>query len=50
MVSRTRVSSITNKKMVVANENGDSVKYLIYSLGDSSSRVLSKKPITFFIL
>lgn len=32
-VSQSRVSTITNKKMVLAKENGDSINYLIYVLG-----------------
>ncbi|VVC45260.1 tRNA intron endonuclease, catalytic domain-like [Cinara cedri] len=35
-VSQSRVSSITNKKMVLAKEDGDSIKYLIYELGITS--------------
>lgn len=49
MVSRSRVSSITNKKMVVAKDDGDSVKYLIYCIDELSTRDFSKKPIKFFI-
>lgn len=49
MVSRSRVSSITNKKMVVAKDDGDSIKYLIYSLDDLSAHAFSKKLIKFFI-
>lgn len=49
MVSRSRVSSITNKRMVVAKDDGESVKYLIYSIDEFSTRTFSKRPITFFI-
>lgn len=48
MVSSSRVSSITNKKMVIAQVNGDLVKYLIYNFNDSSQAV-DKKPINFII-
>lgn len=48
MVSSSRVSSITNKKMVVAQVNGNSINYLIYSLKDTSQDV-DKKPIKFII-
>ncbi|XP_026818844.1 tRNA-splicing endonuclease subunit Sen34 isoform X2 [Rhopalosiphum maidis] len=36
MVSRSRVSSITNKRMVLAKDDGNSIKYLIYHLDDKS--------------
>ncbi|CAI6347702.1 unnamed protein product [Macrosiphum euphorbiae] len=36
MVSRSRVSSITNKKMVLAKDDGNSIMYLIYHLDDTS--------------
>lgn len=36
MVSRSRVSSITNKKMVLAKDDGISIIYLIYHLNDTS--------------
>jgi len=36
MVSRSRVSSITNKKMVLAKDDGISIIYLIYHLDDTS--------------
>lgn len=49
MVSRSRVSSITNKKMVVAKDDGDFVKYLIYSLDELSTYAFSKKTVKFFI-
>lgn len=48
MISRSRVSSITKKKMVLAKEDGDSIKYLIYQL-DSTSQISYKKPINFLI-
>jgi len=48
MVSRSRVSSITKKKMVLAKDDGDSIKYLIYHLEDISLE-LCKKSINFII-
>lgn len=48
MISRSRVSSITKKKMVLAKEDGGSIKYLIYQL-DNTSQISCKKPINFLI-
>lgn len=36
IVSRSRVSSITNKNMVLAKEDGNSIVYLMYHLDDAS--------------
>lgn len=48
MISSSRVSSITNKKMVIAQVDGQSVKYLIYNINDTSQTVY-KKPLQFII-
>lgn len=48
MISRSRVSSITKKKMVLAKEDGGSIKYLIYQ-PDNTSQIFCKKPINFLI-
>lgn len=46
MILHSRVSSITNKKMVFAKESENSVKYLIYCLNDLFHDT-PKKPIHF---
>lgn len=46
MISQSRISSITKKKMVLAKNDKDSVKYLIYQF-DNTSRATFKKPIHF---
>lgn len=48
MMSHSRVSSVTNKKMVFAKESENSIRYLIYCLNDLS-HVTPKKPIKFVL-
>lgn len=42
MVSSSRVGSVTNKKMVLASIDGDSLKYSIYHLNDQPETVHGK--------
>jgi len=48
MIAQSRISSITKKIMVVAKDDEDSVKYLIYQC-DNTSKATSKKPINFLL-
>lgn len=46
IMSLSRVSSITNKKIVFAKESEDSIQYLMYRF-ENSSHVTPIKPINF---
>lgn len=48
MVSHSRVGAITNKKMVLAIDDGDFVNYFIYHL-DISTKTIYKKSINFVL-